>query len=138
MDFKSFPCNQCGWCCQRTPCPLGLYLGEKPFSPCSHLKKIGHEKFECSLISDEKNPLKREAAKELILSGQGCTHKFGPSPLSLLKELLSRGLTPHMPEWKHALDETKKEYSKMNDPSVDEALAKFYEYAQQVESEQSL
>lgn len=74
-------CVRCGLCCKRTPCALALYLGHTPNdSPCKYLRVADHEGliYSCALIDDEQNQIKKLCAKKLILSGDGCTHKFGP------------------------------------------------------------
>lgn len=119
MNFNDFPCNNCGWCCQRTPCPLGLYIGEKPLNPCSKLIETSKDKFECSLITNEINPLKKEAAIQLMLAGKGCSHIYGPSPISLIKQLISQGLTPSHPQWQTAKSNTIDEYKLMASNSED-------------------
>ena len=138
-NFNDFPCNKCGWCCQRTPCPVGLYLGELPLSSCSHLVETKQDEFECGLILNEQNPIKKEALKELILSNTGCSHIYGPSPTSLMKELVKRGLDPKSPGWDQAKENTINEYQKMieksSDPqSIEAELNKFINYCKSIES----
>lgn len=138
-DFKDFPCNNCGWCCKRTPCPLGLYLGEAPLSPCGHLQETAQNKFECGLILNEKEPLKLEALKNILLAGDGCSHIYGPSPISLMRELVSKGLKPGTEHWNMAKDNTSNEYNKMaqnsSEPdSILKALKEFNDYCLKIES----
>ncbi len=114
-DFSSTPCNQCGWCCRRTPCPLGLFLGAKPFSPCPHLGVSSQDPDEtyCRLISDEKDPLKKEAAKEIVMAGKGCSHRYGPHPRSLVKDIMKKELPLSSNDWKNIIESTLKEYQQM-------------------------
>jgi hypothetical protein len=139
MSFNEFPCNSCGWCCQRTPCPLGLYLGETPLNPCTKLVETSKDKFECGLITNETNLLKKEAAKNLMLAGAGCSHIYGPSPVSLIKDLIGQGLTPNHPNWKLAKENTVSEYKKIADSAEDKssvlkAIDEFLEFTSQIES----
>lgn len=138
-DFKDFPCNSCGWCCKRTPCPLGLYLGETPLKACSHLEETAENKFECGLILNESNPLKLEAVKNILLAGQGCSHVYGPSPISLMRELVAKGLRPRSEHWELAKSNTLTEYKKMAQNSsspndILKALQDFNEYCSKIES----
>ena len=138
MSFLDFPCNSCGWCCKRTPCPLGLYLGETPLTPCSKLVETSEDKFECGLILNESDLLKKEAVKSLMLAGTGCSHIYGPSPISLIKDLIKQGLTPDHPNWKIAKENTVNEYQTMAKDSEDkgsilDAISEFENYCALVE-----
>lgn len=138
-DFKDFPCNNCGWCCQRTPCPVALYLGETPLKACGYLKEVETDVFKCGLLLDEKVPIKFEALKNLLLAGEGCSHIYGPSPLSLMKELVKKGLSPSHPQWQMAKDNTLAEYKKMAQNSsrpqdILNAISEFESYCLQLES----
>lgn len=138
QNFNDFPCNKCGWCCQRTPCPMGLYLGQKPLSPCTFLKETAENEFECGLILDEIDPIRKEALKELMLAGKGCSHIYGPSPVSLIRELVKRGLTPRSQNWNLAKSNTINEYQSMiakaEDPkSILKALDEFNSFCQEIE-----
>jgi hypothetical protein len=140
MSFSDFPCNSCGWCCKRTPCPLGLYLGETPLTPCSKLVETSEDKFECGLIINESDPLKKEAAKSLMLAGEGCSHIYGPSPISLIKDLVKQGLTPDHSNWNIAKENTVDEYKKIASTAEDKrsiiiALEEFINYTNKIESE---
>ena len=138
MSFLDFPCNSCGWCCKRTPCPLGLYLGETPLTPCSKLVETSEDKFECGLILNESDLLKKEAVKSLMLAGTGCSHIYGPSPISLIKDLIKQGLTPDHPNWKIAKENTVNEYQTMAKDSEDKGsilddISEFENYCALVE-----
>lgn len=140
-DFKDFPCNNCGWCCQRTPCPVALYLGQQPLTSCGFLKETSPLKFECGLLLDEKDPIKFEALKTLLLAGEGCSHIYGPSPVSLMRELVKRGLAPTHSQWSSAKENTLAEYKKMakNNSRPDDifnAIKEFEDYCLQIESKQ--
>lgn len=139
MSFSDFPCNSCGWCCKRTPCPLGLYLGETPLSPCSKLVETHDQKYECGLITNETNELKKEAVKKLMLAGEGCSHIYGPSPLSLIKDLIKQGLSPEHPSWNLAKNNTVSEYTKIAESAEDkesiyQALNEFLEFCQRMQN----
>lgn len=60
QHFNDFPSDKCGRCCQRTPCPLGLFLGELPMYACSKLVETNENEFECGLILNEKSELKKQ------------------------------------------------------------------------------
>jgi len=140
MSFSDFPCNSCGWCCKRTPCPLGLYLGETPLTSCSKLVETSKDKFECGLIVNEENQLKKEAVKSLMLAGSGCSHIYGPSPISLIKDLMKQGLSPEHPNWKRAKENTINEYEKIaniaeDKKSVINAIDEFVNYVEKSESD---
>lgn len=137
-DFKDFPCNNCGWCCKRTPCPLALYLGETPFTSCGHLQETSENIFQCGLILNEKEPLKLAAVKNIILAGEGCSHIYGPSPISLMRELVDKGLTPRTQNWNLAKENTINEYKNMaqksSEPeSILKALNEFEQYCKKLE-----
>ena len=137
-NFQDFPCNNCGWCCQRTPCPVGLYLGQTPLAPCDFLQEVSKNEFKCGLLLNEKDPIKSEALSNLLLAGQGCSHIYGPSPISLARELISRGLTPSHPHWKLARENTEKEYCEMmkdcsDSASIQKALEEFNNFCDQFE-----
>lgn len=137
-NFQDFPCNKCGWCCKRTPCPLGLYLGQEPLKPCSLLRETKPNEFECGLILDEKNSIKKQALKTLLFAGEGCSHIYGPSPISLMRSLVEQGLTPQHPNWKVAVENTHKEYSEMANQADDKvsimnALNEFSDYCREKE-----
>lgn len=139
QDFKDFPCNSCGWCCQRTPCPLALYLGEMPLTSCSHLKETAQNQYQCGLILNEKEPVKLEALKVILMAGEGCSHIYGPSPISLMRELVSKGLRSGTEHWKMAKLNTINEYKKMAISSTDsksiyDALREFETYCHTLES----
>jgi len=138
-DFSDFPCNKCGWCCQRTPCPMGLYLGQKPLTSCGFLKETAPNEFECGLILQEQDQVKYEALKSILLAGEGCSHIYGPHPISLMRELISRGLRPGTENWLLAKSGTLSEYKKManegTDPqSVVTALKEFDQFCLEQES----
>ncbi|MBF0313747.1 MAG: hypothetical protein HQK50_02900 [Oligoflexia bacterium] len=82
-------CLHCGWCCRRAPCPLAIYLGEGPAKLCTYLASLSGR---CTLLEREQNPLKQAALFELLLIGKGCTHRFGPHPIAILKQLMAQGL----------------------------------------------
>lgn len=146
-SFESFPCNKCGWCCQRGPCPLGLYLGSEKKGACQFLEadesgddtEQKHPTYSCGVIKNELNAVKKMAASELILSGKGCSHKFGPHPVSLIKTLIKeKGLRVSSQEWFFAKQETIKEFKKFIPQSVDPqsiktALEEFILFCQQEE-----
>lgn len=139
QHFNDFPCNNCGWCCQRTPCPVGLYLGEKPMQACSKLKETSPHKFECGVVLEEQDQIKKHVLIELIASGSGCSHKIGPSPVSLMRQLVSQGLGPSDERWEMAKSNTMKEYqSMMGDPHYDKdivlALDEFLDYCYEIEN----
>jgi hypothetical protein len=138
-NFKDFACNQCGWCCQRTPCPMGLFMGEKPMSSCGFLKETSPNNYECGLILDEIDPIKKEALKSLILSGEGCSHIYGPSPISLVRMAVAQGITPKHPSWEVVKQNTITEYEKMAKTSehpdtIQHALNEFKQYCQEQEN----
>lgn len=109
-SFTEVACNNCGWCCQRAPCPVAIYLGNNPVGACSFLKETSKDIFKCGLISEEKDLVKQEALKILILANQGCTHKYGPHPVSILKDLINRGFTPKHPAWEQVKSGTHSEF----------------------------
>lgn len=119
--FRDFACNHCGWCCQRTPCALGVLQGAPLRGPCPFLAMDEKEKSSCLLLTREQNPHKQLAVSQLMLAGQGCTHRFGPHPLSLLKELLQRGLKVNSPEWDYAKKQTVVEMERFAQESSDPA-----------------
>ncbi len=124
-SFKEVKCNNCGWCCKRAPCPVAIYLGNSPVGTCSFLKETAPEIFNCGLIMDEKDLVKQEALKVLILAGEGCTHKYGPHPVSLLKDLINRGLTPKHAQWEQIKAGTYSEFLEFaqSSPDPDSILA---------------
>ncbi len=139
LDFSDFPCNKCGWCCKRTPCPLGLYLGEKPLTACSFLKETSLNEFECGLITEEVDSMKKIAASNLILSGEGCSHIYGPSPVSLMRTLVANGLNPTSTNWSLAKNNTLNEYEKIQKNSEDKksielAIKEFKNYCIEIEA----
>jgi hypothetical protein len=120
---------------------MGLYLGEKPLTPCSLLEETSKNQFECGLILKEKDPLKHEALKNIIFAGQGCSHIYGPSPISLMRELVNRGLNPKSDQWESAKANTINEYQKMAEDSSEAqsillALVEFNQYCIDQENHQ--
>lgn len=116
--FSSIKCNHCGWCCQRTPCSLGVYLGTPIQGPCQFLLKEKEEYF-CGLIKREVSEMKKLALQQLIMAGEGCSHKFGPHPVSLLKMLLQMGLVIGSSQWQMAKQATRQEMIQFAKESAD-------------------
>lgn len=114
-----FPCISCGWCCQRTPCPLAIYHGEKSIGRCSFLVACNNNTFRCGLIINEVDPLKKEAAKILIHSGEGCSHIYGPHPKALVKLLIQNNILPHSDQWKIMKQNTISEFQQFIEESSD-------------------
>lgn len=141
-EFSDFPCNNCGWCCQRTPCPVATYLGQAPLQICGFLKETEKNKFECGLLLDEEDPLKKEALKTLLHAGEGCSHIYGPHPVSLLREVLQKGISPTHPQWEMVKQNTINEYKNLtnigSDPdSVVLAIHEFLEMCTELEGHSS-
>jgi len=137
-NFQDFDCNNCGWCCQRTPCPVGLYLGQAPMKACEFLKETNTNEYKCGLLLEEKDPIKFEALKSILLAGKGCSHIYGPHPVSLMRELLAKGLKPDSDYWKMAKVNTINEYTKMTRDSLDpesilQAIEEFKMFCQECE-----
>ena len=77
---------------------MAIYLTSEQQGSCSHLK-MEQEKSSCGLIENETNPIKEAALLEIMISGSGCTHKFGPHPNSLIKLALENGLKVNDYSW---------------------------------------
>lgn len=116
---NNFPCISCGWCCQRTPCPLAIYHGEKSKGKCSFLVPGNNDTFRCGLIVNESDPLKKEAAKILIHSGEGCSHIYGPHPKALVKLLIQNNILPHSEQWNVMKQNTISEFTQFQKESSD-------------------
>jgi hypothetical protein len=71
------PCNRCGECCKRYPCPVGQALFRQKTGPCPALQPSG----ECGLMLVEDERL-REAARVIIGAGTGCDAQFVGEPLN--------------------------------------------------------
>ena len=118
-NFQSFACINCGWCCQRTPCPLAIYKGEKSLGQCSFLVAKEDGTFRCGIIEQELDPLKAEAAKILIHSGSGCTHKYGPKPAKLLRLAYHQGFNKDHPDWYNMQTKTIAEFQEFSADAPD-------------------
>jgi len=139
---EQIECNKCGWCCQRSACPLGIYLGASIHGECKFLVKEEEYQYLCGLITRETSEIKKIAAEELIMAQKGCSHKFGPHPVSLLVELLNRGLKIDSIGWKMIKQETRKELlnfsqNKIDPESILIALGQFDRYCEQLENKNS-
>lgn len=106
---------------------------------CSKLRETSQNVFECGLIIDESDDIKKHALIELIASGKGCSHKIGPSPISLMRELVKKGLRPSDDMWGRAKQNTLQEYqAMMGDPIYDQAIVlaldEFLDFCHQIEN----
>ena len=84
---------------------------------CPHLVKINDRRYRCGLIENEADPLKKEAAKILIHSGEGCSHIYGPHPRFLLDLIVNKGLRPFTEEWEQMKENTITEFGQFMDQS---------------------
>lgn len=108
------PCNQCGQCCMKYPCPVGQFLFKQAVGRCPALEANG-DGFVCGLVSDPPKyvpehalPAVRselaEAARVLIDAGGGCDAQFVGEPInnayraSKLKEGKMQGPDPEFVE----------------------------------------
>lgn len=80
------PCNRCGQCCIKFPCPVGKFLFQQKTGRCPALEQDG-DRFSCGLVA---NPHKyvppsalpvefsalSKAAKVFIDAGNGCDAIF--------------------------------------------------------------
>jgi hypothetical protein len=80
------PCNRCGQCCMKFPCPVGKFLFQQETGRCPALEQDG-DRFSCGLVA---NPHKyvppsalpmelsslSKAAKVMIDAGGGCDAIF--------------------------------------------------------------
>ncbi len=112
---------------------MALYLGQTPLQSCGFLKETAPNEFECGILLDEQDQVKYEALKSILLAGEGCSHIYGPHPISLMRELISRGLRPGTENWDLAKSGTLAEYQKMategsDFQSVVKALDEFTKY----------
>lgn len=123
MKTDKMACFNCGWCCKRTTCFLGASLGGPLRGKCQFLVKKD-EKFYCKIILEEKVHKKRKSYLRQILSGKGCTHKFGPHPQALLKLLIENGFKVGTDQWSYAKRETIKELKRFMQESADPSSIK--------------
>jgi hypothetical protein len=142
QPFKDFACNHCGWCCQRAPCALAIYVGVTTKGTCPYLRWNEQNQSLCGLMEIEKengDTLKFQAASLLILSGEGCTHRWGPHPVSLMKELLQKGLVVGSKQYFDAKDSTVRELEEMvncsmEPDSLEQAKVHFLLFCHQIEN----
>jgi hypothetical protein len=118
-NFRSFACNHCGWCCKRAPCSLAILMDAPLKGPCPYLEFNQEGQSLCGLMKTQTSSIKRMAISQLILSDQGCTHRFGPHPVSLMKELIGKGLEVGSAQWQYIVRETLKEMLEFKQQSLD-------------------
>lgn len=74
------PCTRCGLCCMATLCKIGEAVFRRSTGPCPALlwNKDGSV---CGLVAVSEGEMK-DAAKLLILSGDGCDARFNGEPVN--------------------------------------------------------
>jgi len=77
------PCNGCGLCCLRAPCPLGMLVSRRRTGACAALRWDGAEqRYLCGLISHPAEltgwhrpwllAMVQRVARRYIAAGDGC------------------------------------------------------------------